>query len=57
MAKPSFFGAATRTSQSDVNKRAHEISEKLGDVPKPEPKHRQNRMMTRRPAASADKAE
>jgi hypothetical protein len=43
MARTSSFGASGRISQSDFNKKATELSEKLGAVPKPEPKARQNR--------------
>jgi hypothetical protein len=47
MAKFSNFGASGSLSLSDFNKRTAELSEKLGEMHKPEARQRSNRMQSR----------
>ena len=48
MAKFSSFGASQSLSLAEFNKRTAALSERLGEIRKPEPRQRANRTMTGR---------
>jgi hypothetical protein len=50
MAKFSGFGASGSVSMAEFNKRTAQLSEKLGEVPKPEARPRANRNAPPKPA-------
>lgn len=58
MAKLGVFGASQSLSLAEFNKRTAALSERLGEIRKPEPRQRANRVTTSRakaaPATSAD---